>query len=415
MSLDAGDEQINTPINKRTGPGTAVIDCPGNSRLVPTEPKNLCWVSVIQPDDAVTLAALRPQWERLVAQSGHVNALYQSPQFFDHLVAIGANPLLALVRDEFDELIGLAPVLVKTFQLKFDVCGKVLWKKSFRAAKILGSQPLLPSRADAYDSLLAALRTRLSECDCVVLESLPEESYLAEYLQEAKEIRVNWRVYVPEGTRRYPLIRLPDTVAKYMAKFGSKTRYNMKRERRLLQEEGGSLRLERVSSVEQVADFLQCARSVTANSRSRGWLAERLRPDNRPDAVLADLARRGILRSYVLRCGDRPCAFAWGYQFAAVYHLVETAYDQDFARFSPGKVLLCTIIEDLIAYDAPRLFTFDYGEAFYKDLFANWIGQDRTVVLFRRGLAAWFWRSAHQIFRKSVALARRCFKPANRP
>ena len=405
MECGGGGRNIGIEITEYSGPKYGTAE---NWLASPAEPNITRTVSVISADDVRTLVSLRSHWEQLVRDSGHVNALYQSPQFFDHLVGCGSTkPFLAIIRDAAETCIGLVPFVAKPYPLKFDMFGKVLGEKTFQAVKILGSQPLLPCQSDVHDRFFSEIRLKFPASDCVVMESVPVGSYLNDYLQDSDEIRTHWIVHYAEGTRRYPLIQLPESFAEYLAKFGSKTRYNLKREHRLLREVGGSLHLERVSTVEQVDSFLASARVVTANSQSRGWLDGPMQPDSGLNEQLVDLARRGILQSYTLMCGDRPCAFVWGYRFADVYHLVETAFDQDFARFSPGKVLLYSLIEDLIRVDRARVLTFDFGEAFYKDLFANWFGQDRSIVLFRRTLKNWFWRALHQMFRASVTRVRR--------
>ena len=50
---------------------------------------------------------------------------------------------------------------------------------------------------------------------------------------------------------------------------------------------------------------------------------------------LAVLARLGLLRSYVLSSGDRPCAIVLGYQYHDIFHYAEIAFDQSFSDFSP--------------------------------------------------------------------------------
>src|SRR5262249_25347526 len=116
-----------------------------------------------------------------------------------------------------------------------------------------------------------------------------------------------------------------------------------------------------------------------------------------------------LLRCYLLKCGNSPCAFGIGWQLNGIFYFHETAYDPTWAKYSPGKSLLHLMIKDCFAINRPRLFYFGPGEAHYKKWFANNVGQETTFVLMKRGPINSAKITAHQIFRESVDLVKGSF------
>jgi CelD/BcsL family acetyltransferase involved in cellulose biosynthesis len=123
--------------------------------------------------------------------------------------------------------------------------------------------------------------------------------------------------------------------------------------------------------------------------------------------VFEDVARRGLLRSYVLYGANAPCALVLGYQFGDVFHYAEIAYDQTFGRFSPGTALLYLLIEDLTGHRSPRLVNFGIGDAGYKREFSNIHAEDASVLLLPKNAANAVRRRCHGAFRSLVASVKR--------
>src|SRR5512135_317316 len=120
-----------------------------------------------------------------------------------------------------------------------------------------------------------------------------------------------------------------------------KARYNLRRMvRELGEKKGGAAELLRVDSEGQVAGFLEVAAHISARSWQHRIIGPRVGTTPAHVRTLQDLASRQILRSYLLRCGGEPLAFAIGYQSHGVYQFVETGYDEAVDHLSPGTVLL---------------------------------------------------------------------------
>lgn len=62
-----------------------------------------------------------------------------------------------------------------------------------------------------------------------------------------------------------------------------------------------------------------------------------------------ELNRRGMLELHFLRVGERAIAFEWGYQRNGVYHSHKIGYDREYARFSPGQLLLFAQLQEFFS------------------------------------------------------------------
>jgi len=113
---------------------------------------------------------------------------------------------------------------------------------------------------------------------------------------------------------------------------------------------------------------------------------------------LHEFARRGLLRSYVLRAGETPCAFVIGYQYRGVYFYAVVGYDPAYSRHSPGIALLYLMLEDLFANDCPRLVSFGRGDDDYKRRFGTRTRRVGRCLVFRPTLRNRIRVHQHRLF-----------------
>jgi hypothetical protein len=371
-------------------------------------------LSLIPGNEVIKLPQLREEWGNLLSSSENLDLLYQSPQWCEHLLAADSKNsqlLLGVAKNKVGSVVGVVPIRVGQYNLRFDISSYALWKTTLRTASILGSQPLLPNDDYIFDCLFASLWSNLRECDCIYMDSVPTNSFLWQYLGKSGENRRNDILYVPDGARPYHSLLLPATFAEYLSSFKRKKRYNLERQVKMLRDHGGGvLDMMRVDSESQIQGFLEGAVWVARNSWQQTRIGTRI--DNSPQrhAKLADLAERGLLRSYLLICGEKPCAFILGYQFRDVYHYVEIAYDQSFTKFSPGTVLLYLLIEDLIRHNAPQKVNFGIGHASYKQEFSNIHNEDASVLLLRKTIANRIRMISHSSFRSLIHAVKKRIK-----
>lgn len=368
-------------------------------------------ISFVSSPEKWNLPNLRQEWQKLLESSESLDLLYQSPQWFDHLAATDPDDIrlvLGVAQNDAGSLVGIVPIRVDRYNLKFDISSYSLWRTTLRRASILGSQPLLPPDKKLYYRLFTAILENIPECDCIYMDSVPTDSFLWQYLERTRGNRDLGMLYVPDGIRPYHSILLPPTFEEYLLKFHRKKRHTLKSKVKMLRElGGGKLTMLRVDSEDQIQTFLKGAVSVARHSWQQKRLGTRIDNSRQRHSTLSDLAGRGLLRSYLLICGDTPCAFLLGYQFRDVCHFVEVAYDQSFAKFSPGTVLFYLLIEDLIHHNPQHRVNFGIGHASYKRQFSNVHSEDASVLILRNNFLNKIRRTAHSLFRSCVSAIKR--------
>ncbi len=348
------------------------------------------------------------RWRELLAEPTGGQRMYQTPEWLGHVArhcAAGERVGLAVARAADGAVLGLAPFHVSRDSLRFHTAGRTLLRFPLLKLSVLGGQPLLPESGALYDGLFAALHESFPECG-VGLGAVTSGGFLWHYLRRSSALRGMYLSHLAAGVRTYYSMSLPSRYSDYLAGMRGKKRYNLGRQARLLREYGrGTLELERVDSEAEVpgfqsavADLRRAAGLATADSDGGGDAAER--------RWLTDLARLGFLRSYLLRCGDRPAAAIIGYRHGDVCLVDCTLYSQAFARFSPGSVLLHLAVEDLIDRGGVRLIDFGFGDPLYNSS-ALTRREAASVLLLREGFANRVRSAAHAGFQTSARCLRR--------
>jgi hypothetical protein len=352
---------------------------------------------------------LREEWQCVLESSDDRLVLFQSPEWFDHIHATepAVRPALACVRDGDGHLIGVAPLVRTRHNLEYSIKRVRLGKSSLSLLEIPGGVPPLPEETGVYDRLFELLPRVARGHDGLYLRMLPTSSFGWRYLNESPLVRASFALCLPEGLSSSHVVDLPQTFKEYLSHFKSKTRYNLQRSVKQLRERGGGeLELQRFEAPDEVPAFLDSAASVASLS----WQARCT--DDRVDTTpfwrqkLTDLARRGLLRSYVLRAGSHHCAFALGYQGRDVFHYVQVGYDPAFAAYSPGSVLLYLLLEDLTLHRRPRRASFGYGDSYYKQLFGNVRSEEASVLLVNRRLTSRLKVDSYTAFRSMMRIAK---------
>jgi CelD/BcsL family acetyltransferase involved in cellulose biosynthesis len=109
------------------------------------------------------------------------------------------------------------------------------------------------------------------------------------------------------------------------------------------------------------------------------------------------------MRSYLLFCGERACAFLVGFQYGGRYLLHDLGFDPDLAKYSVGTVLQLLTVEDLFSYNRPEIFDLqEYGR--YKEELSTESHIQGKIFLFRRGLYPRVLRAGHRCCRLSTQL-----------
>lgn len=354
--------------------------------------------------------SLRRDWESLVSTGRNLYAQYQSPAWFDHLRATGDPGLLPplLVRGGDRRLAGIAPLAYGEREIVFTTRERVLWSSPLEVVMLLGGEPPLPEDRGVATRVLHAALEVAPGAEGLYLHSVNCEGFLGRLVLSPGARVGDLLPYAPGGPRPFHWLELPGSFREWLGKFGAKKRYNLQRQHRLLSEHArGNLVMRRIEHPRDTAGFAGAAATIVERSWQGELATAGVTRTARDPRVLDDLARRGLLRSYLLVGDDRPCAFVIGYQYEDVFHYAEIGYDRELGRFSPGTVLLTLLIEDLFAHRTPRAVNFGTGQAGYKREFGNREGRDASCFLLRDTVANRARIRAHRAFRACVDLAKR--------
>jgi CelD/BcsL family acetyltransferase involved in cellulose biosynthesis len=336
-------------------------------------------------------------WHGLLRAQKPPTTLYSSPRWLDHLVAAGDPGVLAIVvEDDSGKVVGAMPMRRERFALgREPISGLAL--STLTVADLLGSVPLLPDDDDLARDALAGALSALPECDAILLDALPIGSRCYRLMKEPDRARRFFSYFSDPGRPAHAL-ELGSSFDEYVARMRPKARYNLRRAVRKLEERGG-LELVRTRLPDELDVFLNEASLIRRASWQRAVAPELGGNAEANRRHLSDLARRGLLRSYVLRSGGVPSAFVIGFQGDGVYYYWEIGYRRDLARFSPGTVLLYLLIEDLFASDPPAVLDFGKGDAEFKRRFGTTERPVATCLVLRPTLANAVRMHGHRLLR----------------
>jgi CelD/BcsL family acetyltransferase involved in cellulose biosynthesis len=117
---------------------------------------------------------------------------------------------------------------------------------------------------------------------------------------------------------------------------------------------------------------------------------------------MEDLARRstaaGLMTMTVLKVGERPLAWSYGFQFHGVWFLYQTTFDTRGEENSPGYCLLAKILMEACDTNTFQMVDLGLGAEVYKEWFANTGRQTLHAMLTTSGL-----RYAREVARYRIA------------
>jgi|GEM_PF-615767 len=249
--------------------------------------------------------------------------------------------------------------------------------------RILGSVPA--SDVSPFAQAVAAQLSR-TDADFLLIEDVDSEAPVLELLSGQ---HCPLQVYRPTTPQPRHRIELPESFDAYMARFKSRTRNTLRRKVKKF----GECRLERITELDQLPEFLSAAHEISRNTWQTAVLGLRIHDDDREYEYFTTLSQLQSLRAYLLWQRDTPVSFCVGTQFNGVFDYEEVGYDRRFAQASPGQVMVLKMIEDLYRSGTPRLFDFGGGDAEYKRQFANCQSESGNVWLLSPGVRSFAIRS----------------------
>jgi hypothetical protein len=357
----------------------------------------ICYVKPVKIWDEAFLN----KWREMLERSDNMLTLYQSPEWIDALSTSSKEQkiLIGVLQDDKEDVEAIIPLAIGLHKLKYAVGVRTLFSIPIKVVSLLGSIPLIPPLHDICDQFFGTVLKSFPDCQAVYLDSVLVGSFLWEYLRTSEQIKNDFLIHIPDGTRSHFCLILPDSFEKYLAGFKSKRRSELKRRLKYFNESfNNETELRRIDSVHQVAEFLEKAAIISKNSWQNKQMGPRINTDERNCKILCTLANKGLLRSYLLTCRGEPCAFRISYQLGDRFVSAETGYDLKFEEYSPGKILTLRMIEDMTTYHPPKYLDFGIGNAQWKRDLCNLQLEDATIYLMRKTLLNYVLRWVHSGF-----------------
>jgi hypothetical protein len=167
-------------------------------------------------------------------------------------------------------------------------------------------------------------------------------------------------------------VGIAGTFEEYLrARFSAKGRYNLRRNARRLASNCNRLETRLFSNEDVVHEFLRNAGGLAKRTYQWTQGLPVVEPTAAAASRLRHLARRGLWRAYILYADGVPCAYAQGTLYHRIYDYDVVGFDDRYAGFSPGTVLLHSILEDLFTSQVADELDFGAGLADYKRQFAT--------------------------------------------
>ncbi|RFP19336.1 MULTISPECIES: GNAT family N-acetyltransferase [unclassified Duganella] len=359
--------------------------------------------------DRIGDSALLQRWRELLAESESHDRVYQSPEFFHYLRSTAkrhAPPRLFTVLERASRtVVGVVPLVLRHHSFEFSAGRLRFGSLPAFSVALLGSAPLMPERPGLLDLLFEFLLEKFPKCHAISLTSLPSDSKLWRSISDDAGNARGYRKHLLNNWRDCHQIPLPASFEAFMAQFGSKRRYNLKRQQRQLRDHGGGqLELHRIERPEQLASMLEAlARLITPEHRAQLWTEEEMQ----------GLAQHGMLLCYQIDCGGQPCALILGLRSSDTLHLFNIFHDSALDHLSVGTTILHMAIEDLCGH---RFVCIDlgYGTPGHSYQSSNVTVQRGHVLLMRQGLRNRLVCALHGSFVAATATARRHIKLISR-
>lgn len=293
---------------------------------------------------ASDLEAIAAEWGDLAASAVEPNAFYAPAMLLPALAAFAEDgPELVLMRDDRRRLIGVAPVAPLRGYSRLPVRYAATWmhKHCFFAAPLVrpgNERAFFKALFDFAEHRGAFLRLRHLDA---------EGPLYAAALAVAAE---TGRLAAPSARYTRAMLKAPWTTDDYLKiSLNGKRRKELRRRRARL-EEAGDLRFEVSRDDEDLASWAEDFMTLEA-SGWKGAGGTALRQDAASIRFFKDAVRRASaaneIRFFKLMLGDRPLAAAVNFQSGAVSYAFKIAYDEDYARYSPGVMMEIDIMKAL--------------------------------------------------------------------
>jgi CelD/BcsL family acetyltransferase involved in cellulose biosynthesis len=200
--------------------------------------------------------------------------------------------------------------------------------------------------------------------------------------------------------------------AEYWGRLSSNTRSQLKRKgRRVAEVSGGSVRVRAYRTADEVEEFHDVARRISARSYQETLMGAGLPDDDRFIRAMVGAAAADRVRAWILTIAGEPAAYLYGEGRGGVLRYDHVGHDPAFNDLSPGSVLMLEAMRDLMSGppDARRFERFDFteGEGQHKRAFATGAVPCLDLLLLKPSLTNRLTAATLGSFDRAAAAAKR--------
>ena len=323
------------------------------------------------------LEALRSVWSTLPVRNLDSD--------LDHfLTVVRADPqtlrphVLLVQRDDAPPLLVVARLVRQRFPLRIGYLDLGAWSAPTLVVSfdgVVGAETEA-DRREALAVLTDQLRTR--EAEAVLLQKLEESSPLVQTVAEQVH---------PWLRRRQPTVLRwflvpPASLDELLQQRPSRSRQRIRRELATFRRNfGDRAQIRRLDLPEHQHRLEPDLDEVDRRTYQRG-LGLRDGHDDLERQLRRLALEQGWLRAWMLYLDDRPVAFWWGMLYRGVLAPGSTGYDPDHAHDGVGFFTMMQMFADLCGQPDVTEIDFGYGDAEYKQRFANASSPTCDVLLF---------------------------------
>ena len=300
-----------------------------------------------------------PQWKEVLARDPdrHIFATPEWNRIWWEEFGEGKDLFLLTMKRDGD-LVGIVPLYRKHEGEK-----KLLrFLGGIDLTDYLGPISAIEDRREVVEGLVSWLGTGEVEWDEFDAHNMPVPFGFGEFLVEGAD-RHGYR-FEMEQEETSAILLLPETFDGYLEALEPKERRELKRKNRRMTREAPDARF-RTATEETLETDLKYF--VEMHRGAEGHKGHFMKPEIATffERVARSLMPLGWLRLDFLEVADRPVASTFSFELGGRFYLYNSAYEPDFARLSPGVVLVSRLIEECIERG---LTTFDFlrGQERYK-------------------------------------------------
>jgi CelD/BcsL family acetyltransferase involved in cellulose biosynthesis len=221
---------------------------------------------------------------------------------------------------------------------------------------------------------------RGAEVDAIRLHYAEADTAFFAAFAELRGALARRRPVLPVAHRRRAVDSGPSSFAESISR--NERSNQRRREKRLLAEYGGDVRIACRESAASVPQLMQDAEHVAARSYQRG-LGVGFSDGEQTRQRLMLYAERQWLRGWILHLGGAPAALWIGAAHAGTFFSDYLAYDARLSALAPGTYLTMKVLEELQDRRPDiRLVDFGPGDAPYKARFGTQVRMVATLDVF---------------------------------